>query len=276
MTVTGRTAVYAVTGDPIAHSLSPLLHNAWIAEAGLDAVYVALRVQKPEAFAHLAALGLAGANVTAPWKEAAAQACARLDACTGALQAANTLTVEPDGSLSGFNTDVSGFLTGLDEAQPGWRERTGGAVVLGAGGAARAVIAGLREAGVARIAVVNRDQTKAQAASAFPGGAAMSWDQASDAVAEADLIVQTASGGAQSAAVALLAYARPGAIACDIVYTPRMTPFLQAAADRGLHAVDGLYMLAHQAAAAFEIWFGARPDPAAGRVRLLQALGETP
>lgn len=274
MKITGRTPVYAVFGDPVSHSLSPLLHNFWIGEHGLDAVYVALPIKR-SLLAQLPASGLAGANVTAPFKEIAAQSV-QVSGPAAALGAANTLWREADGGWSGINTDAPGFAEGLEAAVPGWRGGARQALVLGAGGAGRAVALGLAQAGLERVWLANRDEAKAaRGAALHPAIAPLKLAQAPEMAAEADVLVNALSADApDQLLLQVAAAAKPGAAACDIIYSPRMTPFLTAAAARGLTPIDGLYMLVGQAALAFQHWFGVAPDRAAGRRRLLSVLEE--
>ncbi len=270
--ITSRTRLYAVIGDPVAHSLSPILHNGWIADHGLDAVYVALRIAAEDAdaaFPSLKAMGFCGANVTIPHKERAARI-----ADAGARDVANVLTWRADGGLQADNTDGDGFLDALTEAQPAWRESVRTALIVGAGGAAVSIAAALHGAG-ARVRIANRTHERAAALAArFNGAEAASWSALGAAFAEADLIVNATSLGLDGAGDMIWPFdaCAPGRIAVDIVYKPLETPFLAAARARGLVAVDGLGMLIHQAARAFEIWFGVRPDGRAGRARLLAAL----
>lgn len=277
MTISGRTPVYAVIGDPVAHSLSPRMHNYWMEQHGLDAIYVGLRARM-EAFGSLGHFGLAGANVTAPYKELAARSADRLSPEAAALSAVNTLRREADGAWCGSNTDAPGFVVGLDDAVPPWRQTVRSALVLGAGGAARAVAFGLAHAGCPEVWIVNRTYAKAEAAVRLgPGLAAAPWDAAHELAPRMDLLVNAVSPGqAEAALTAIAASARPGAIACDIVYKPLLTPYLAAARAKGLRLVDGLYMLVGQGALSFEHWFGRSPDRMAARALLLQGLGESP
>lgn len=272
MNITGATRVFAVVGDPVSHSLSPLMHNGWIEDHGLDAVYVALRLKSDDPAAAIRALGefgVAGLNVTTPHKEAAAVAAER-----GEGEAANVLRWERDGSVSAFNTDGPGFLDALDEAAPGWNTRVRSVLLLGAGGAARAIGQALSpSADVVRFA--NRTRARAEgAARALNNGHAANWDELEREFGEADLIVQTTTLGMQGQPSRdwPVSRCRVGAIVADIVYRPLETDFLRAGRARGLTAVDGLGMLIHQGARAFELWFGVKPDAAKARARLMAAL----
>jgi shikimate dehydrogenase len=254
-----------VVGWPIAHSRSPLIHGYWLRSLGIAGRYEREAVP-PDEFASFAARigegGFVGANVTAPHKEAAFAACDMLTTNARELGAVNTLWREGD-KLCGDNTDVMGFISNLDEKAPGWRSRAERAIVLGAGGASRAVIQGLMTAGVERIFIVNRTQERAERLVAQFGRKteAASWDGLPRLLAAADLIVNASSLGmvGKEATPIDLEPARPHAIVADIVYIPLETPLLDAAKRRGLATVDGLGMLLHQAAPGFERWFGVRP-----------------
>ncbi len=207
--------------------------------------------------------GLAGANITVPHKEAAFRLVSRATPAAAAVQAVNTIWLE-GGETVGDNTDVHGFLANLDERAPGWDLRGGTAVVLGAGGAARAVLKALLERGFSEIRLANRTMEKAQALADVFGSAVrpVSWDQRSATLSGCALLVNTTSLG-MSGAPPLgidLGCLPDDAVVTDIVYVPLETPLLLAARARGLRAVDGLGMLLHQAAPGFERWFGVRPD----------------
>jgi shikimate dehydrogenase len=254
-----------VCGWPVAHSRSPLIHGYWLKTLGIAGAYERFAVP-PEGFAAFAASigrdGLVGANVTVPHKEAAFAACDRLGADAQSSGAVNTLWRE-GGLLCGDNTDVAGFLAALDACAPQWRGATGGAVVLGAGGAARAIVHGLISRGVERVVIVNRTDERAQALAARFGQAtsAAPWRELPRQLESADLLVNTTTlGMADQPALAIdLAPMKASAVVADIVYIPLATPLVEAARRRGLAAVEGLGMLLHQAAPGFERWFGARP-----------------
>ncbi len=254
-----------VVGWPVAHSRSPLIHSFWLRRLGIAGVYDRVAVP-PGAFAAFAGGigrdGLVGANVTVPHKEAAFAACDQLTANAADLGAVNTLWRE-GGALCGDNSDVAGFLANLDEQAPEWRGGARSAVVLGAGGAARAVIQALLSAGTERIVVVNRTVDRAEnlAARFARGTRAAPWGALPSLLTNADLLVNASSLGmtGQPALEIDLDALDPRAIVADIVYVPLETPLLAAARRRGLRAVDGLGMLLHQAAPGFERWFGLRP-----------------
>lgn len=264
MNISGRAKLAGLMGWPVAHSRSPRLHNWWIEKYGVDGVYVPLAV-RPEhlddALRALPKLGFAGCNVTIPHKEAVAEAVDELDEIASRVGAVNTVVALPDGALWGSNSDVFGFAESLRTDAPGWRADAGPAVVLGAGGAARAVIVALQDLG-ARIVVVNRTRARADALAAEFGCAAADWVERRRVVAEAGLVVNTTSlGMAGEPPLDLpLDLLRPEAVVCDIVYTPLRTKLLNEAAARGNPVVDGLNMLLHQARPGFERWFGLRPE----------------
>lgn len=273
MTVTAATRVYGVIGDPVGHSLSPLMHNGWMADHGLDAVYVALPLKSDDPVADIRTLGrfgLKGLNVTVPYKEAAAKA-----ADIGGGVAANVLTWDDAGTLRANNTDGLGFLHALSEAAPDWRLRVKRALIIGAGGAGAGVAQALAPY-VDTVHICNRTFERAEtAASAIGNARALRWDDLERGFGAADLIVQATTLGmaGQAAPEWPVSTCRSGAIVADIVYRPLETALLAAARRRGLTAIDGLGMLIHQGALAFEGWFGIAPDIARARERLMVALG---
>lgn len=255
--ISGKAMLAGVAGWPVAHSRSPRLHGTWIARHGLDAAYVPLAIP-PERFAEcaraLAACGFRGMNVTIPHKEAAFAVCDSVTPRAHRAGAVNTL-VFADGAISGDCTDGIGFLASLG----GYDPRSGPAVLLGAGGAARAIAAALLDAGAPRVTLVNRSRARAEALAEALGGAI--------AVAEvppledAALLVNTTSLGmaGQPPLELDLAPLPAHATVSDIVYVPRETALLRAATARGLRAVGGLGMLLHQAVPGFAAWFGVTP-----------------
>ena len=256
-----------VMGWPVAHSRSPLLHSFWLKEHRIDGEYVLLSV-RPEELAPslrgLAVRGFAGCNLTIPHKEAALAIVDVVDAASARIGAVNTVIVRPDGALEGRNTDAFGFRENLRAAQPGWRAGAGPAVVLGAGGAARAVVAALLDDGVRDIRLVNRGRDRAAALAAALGGPieVVDWARRAEALAGAALLVNATSLGQTGQPPLELALdALPKeALVNDIVYVPPETPLLAAARRRGNPAVDGLGMLLHQARPAFAAWFGVTPE----------------
>jgi shikimate dehydrogenase len=266
-----------VAGWPIAHSRSPIIHSHWLKSLGIDGSYDKAAVPPGEfaAFAEtIGQGGLVGANVTVPHKEAAFAACDRLTANAADLGAVNTLWRE-NGRLCGDNTDVAGFLANLEEQAPGWAQMTQRALVLGAGGAARAIIKGLIASGIEAIVIVNRDRDRAARLTEKFGKATTTagWDEAPKLLAKTDLLINTTSLGmiGQPPLEIDLRPLHERATVVDIVYIPLETPLLATAKSRGLRIVEGLGMLLHQAAPGFERWFGARPEVTPQLRALLEA-----
>ncbi|SCW73031.1 shikimate dehydrogenase [Ancylobacter rudongensis] len=256
----------AIIGHPVSHSRSPLIHGYWLARHGIDGAYGVRAVAPGDIDSFLAAFaasGLVGGNVTVPHKEAAFRACAARDAVAEALGAVNTLWLE-DGALHGANTDVHGFLANLDAAEPDWARALGEAVVLGAGGAARAVVYGLLQRGVDRVVVANRTRARGEALrdTFGPRVLPIDWRDLGGRLVGCRLLVNTTSLGmkGQPPLDIDLSPLSPDALVTDIVYVPLETPLLKAAKARGLATVDGLGMLLHQAVPGFERWFGVRPE----------------
>jgi len=255
-----------VTGWPVHHSKSPVLHGFWLRQYAINGSYEALAVE-PEHFStflsDLAKNGFAGGNVTIPHKEIALEHVALLDDAARAIGAVNTLWLE-NGKLNGSNTDAYGFSANLNDYAPEWKSaRT--ATVLGAGGAARAIIHSLLQEGYERIHIVNRTFSRAEKLSARFGEKCSphSWNELSGLMGSADFIVNTTSigmAGADTLAMPDMNLLKSDSIVTDIVYTPLETPFLKTARDCGLKTVDGLGMLLHQAVPGFEVWFGVRPE----------------
>lgn len=279
MTIRGSSAIYAVLGDPVKHSLSPAIHNRWIEDAGLDAAYVALRIVRRDAaplIRSLPSVGLCGANVTIPHKEAALLAADWRDDLAARIGAANTLRFK-DGRIEAFNTDASGFMMALDAATPDWRNDTRRACLLGAGGSARAIVAALDSAGFSEIAIANRTKARIAPLAACASQAGIlpfDWNDRANAAAGASLIINATSLGLNDVDPfdAPIDNAGKNIIAFDLVYKPLETHFLKTAAAKGARAVDGLGMLIYQAAAAFELWFGIKPNIDNGRAAALAQL----
>jgi shikimate dehydrogenase len=252
-----------VVGWPIGHSRSPLIHNYWLRQHGIAGEYRAEAVppdEFPEFLQSLTSRHYVGANVTLPHKETALRLSLPDDRAK-AVGAANTLWFE-DGALRSTNTDVEGFLANLDAAEPGWDQRSD-AVVLGAGGSARAVVFGLRDRGIARIHVINRTAERAVALRTRFGEQVQPASAAElpALLAKAGLLVNTTSLGmrGQPPLVIDLAPLRGGAVVCDLVYAPLETELLRAARAAGHPTADGLGMLLHQAVRGFSLWFGTKP-----------------
>jgi shikimate dehydrogenase len=273
--ITGATTVAAVIGSPVKHSLSPALHNAAFAAAGVDWVYTAFEVAPGEAVRALdamRALGLGGLSVTMPHKEAVADGVDALDPAAAALHSVNTVVRSPEGLLVGHSTDGAGFVASLVEADVVVAGRS--IVVLGAGAAARAVIDALARAGAASVTVVNRSIDRAEHAAALAGDAGRVGDAADVAdVAGADIVVNATSVGMASDELPIDAsLLRVGQVVADLVYHPLETALLRAAAAAGARTVDGLGMLVHQAAIQQQLWLGDLPDTAVMRAAALREL----
>lgn len=255
-----------IIGWPVEHSRSPLIHGTWLKQYAIDGEYRREAV-KPENVSEflssLAANGYVGCNVTVPHKEAAFQAADVKLPAAEAVGAANTLWIE-DGQLYATNTDTYGFMAYLGKKEPHWLQGEPKVVVLGAGGAARAIIFGLLESGQHEIHLLNRTEARAQAVATHFGNrvSVHQWDRRQNVMKGARLVINTTSLGMNDASTldVDLSHVDPKCVVCDIVYTPLETTFLQAAKALGLKTVDGLGMLLHQAVPGFEKWFGVRPD----------------
>ena len=267
-----------VMGWPVAHSRSPAIHNHWIRQYGLNGSYVLLPVQ-PERIADavrgLRALGFAGCNITIPHKVAAMPLVDRIDPLARRIGAINTVVVEQDGTLAGYNTDAYGYIQSLLDAQPHWRADAGPITVLGAGGAARAILVALAERGAREIRLCNRSLDKAQALAAEFGAPirAVPWEQRADALDGCALLVNTTSLGMKGQEPLELSLDRlpRHALVSDIIYVPLETPLLAAARARGNVGVDGLGMLLNQARPAFQHWFGVMPELTPELRRMIEA-----
>lgn len=267
MTITGKARLAGVMGWPVGHSRSPRLHGYWLDLHGIDGAYVPLAVRPGDLGAALRALpklGFRGCNLTVPHKEEALSIVDRLDDTARRIGAVNTVVVEDDGSLTGRNTDAPGFIANLVQGAPGLTLDGATAMVVGAGGAARGVIAGLIEAGVVQIRLANRSADKTNALVHAFGSyvVAMPWDERADHLDDVDLLVNSTSLGmvGQPPLDLSLDGLPRRAIVTDIVYAPLETDLLARARARGNPVVDGLGMLLHQAVPGFEAWFGIRPE----------------
>lgn len=266
MTLTAKGRLAGVIGWPVGHSRSPQLHGHWLARYRIDGAYVPMAVP-PErleaALRGLAALGFRGCNVTVPHKEAAMALVDELDPLARRIAAVNTIVVRENGRLFGTNTDGFGFLANLQAGAPEWSAGQGPAVVVGAGGAARAVIVALADAGAPEIRLANRTRARAETLAAELGGpiTLVDWAARAAALDGAALLVNTTTEGMVGRpALDLPLDALPAdALVNDIVYVPLETPLLAAARARGNPVVDGVGMLLHQARPGFEAWFGVAP-----------------
>jgi shikimate dehydrogenase len=254
-------------GWPVAHSKSPRLHGFWLDTLKVDGAYVPLAVS-PDNLAHavsaLPALGFRGVNLTIPHKESVLALCDELDQSAKRMGAVNTLVVLENGSLHGSNTDAFGFLENLQQ-NSSWLPPAGPAVLLGAGGAARAIAVGLSDAGVSEIRIVNRTRGRTEAlieTAAIENAVPVSWEDRDQSLKGAALLVNATSLGMVGKAKLdiNLAALPETAVINDIVYAPLLTPLLKAGTLRGNPVVDGLGMLLYQAQPGFEAWFGVRPD----------------
>jgi shikimate dehydrogenase len=290
MPITGTTKLLGVIGHPVTHSLSPLMHNAALAEMGLDYVYVALPIapdQLAEAVTGLAAIGVAGFNITIPYKQMIIPFLSQISDLARTVGAVNTVWQTPTG-WHGTNTDVAGFVAPLQALGRDWSQAT--VVCLGNGGAARAVVAGAHQLGCRQIQVFGRDPEKLahfhQGWQSSPIGQQLRqnlsvhpWEDLASAIAPADLIVNTTPIGMQPhtdaspLSASETAAIRSGTIAYDLIYVPRPTQFLQQAQRQGAIAIDGLEMLVQQGAASLQIWTQAAIPIGIMRQTLEQHLG---
>lgn len=258
--------VACVIGWPIKHSRSPVIHRFWLNALGLDGDYVIQPVEPEQVvdfFAGFAASGFVGCNVTVPHKEAAFAAVSLRETVAEETGALNTVWIE-DGKLAGTNTDPAGFLANLDTEAPGWDAAPGPAVVLGAGGAARAIVWALLARGFAPVTVVNRTHERARAlADRFgPKVAVAGWDSLPRRLAKARVLVNTTTLGMHGQPLLEVDVAQlpADAVVNDLVYVPLETPLVTGARVAGLRAVGGLGMLLHQAVPGFARWFGKSPE----------------
>jgi len=266
--LSGHARKAGVLGWPVAHSRSPRLHGWWLAQHGIDGAYLPLPVRPDRFEAAVRAmvdLGFAGANVTIPHKEAAYALCDEVDAVGRRAGSVNTLVFGEDGRIRGTSTDGYGFLESIREQAPGWQASDGPAVILGAGGAVRAVAAALLDAGCPRLVLVNRTADRAEALArdlgGQMGGGPVEVATAAPLAGAALLVNGTSLGMQGQPPLEIdLAPLAEGAVVADMVYVPLETPLLAAARARGLRAVDGLGMLLHQARPGFRAWFGLDPQ----------------
>ncbi len=266
MIPSGKARLAGVMGWPVGHSLSPRVHGFWLAEHGIDGAYVPLPVA-PRRFARalssLADMGFGGVNLTLPHKQAALGVCHRVTCLARRIGAVNTV-VFTQGRVEGSNSDAFGFLENLRQGAPAWDAAAGPALVLGAGGAARAVAAALLDAGTAEVRLCNRTAARAEALARDLGGSIrlVPWREREAALGEVSLLVNTTSLGMSGQAELDLDLEAlpPEALVTDVVYVPLETALLARARARGNPVVDGLGMLLHQARPGFEAWFGVAPQ----------------
>ncbi|NVO55918.1 shikimate dehydrogenase [Rhodobacteraceae bacterium B1Z28] len=262
-----RVPLAGVIGHPIGHSRSPKLHGHWLKTYALPGHYIPMDVAPLDLETVLRALpkaGFVGANVTVPHKEAALRLADHVSDRATVIGAANTLVFREDGSIHADNTDGYGFMENLRSGAPDWNAKDGPAVVFGAGGAARAVLQALAEAGVPEILLTNRTRARADHLKEEFGQriTVVDWVQAGNVIESAELVVNTTSLGMQGQPELRVPLdgLQPGAVVTDLVYAPLKTHLLQTAENAGCTTVDGLGMLLHQAVPGFERWFGVRPE----------------
>ncbi len=265
-----------VAGWPIAHSRSPIIHGYWLKQLGLAGSYEAIAVSPPDFpdfVRQLAEYGFSGGNVTLPHKQKACELCDQLTATAAKLGAVNTLWLE-DGALFGDNTDVAGFLSALDEDAPGWDAVGGHAVVLGAGGAARAIVFALLQRG-RRVVIANRTREHAETIAELLSASVevIDWRRLPQALERAAILVNATSLGMKGHPPLAIDVARlpEDAIVNDIVYFPLETALLRAARSRKLRTASGVSMVLHQAAPGFRRWFGGEPQISDDLRRLVEA-----
>ena len=262
-----RIPLAGVIGHPVAHSRSPKLHGHWLKTYDLVGHYIPMDVASADLEVVLRTLpkaGFVGANVTVPHKEAALRLADHVSDRASVIGAANTLVFREDGSIHADNTDGYGFMENLRSGAPDWNPKDGPAVVFGAGGAARAVLHALAQAGVPEILLTNRTRTRADHLKEEFGQriTVVDWVQAGNVIEEAELVVNTTSLGMQGQPELRVPLdgLQPGAVVTDLVYVPLKTHLLAQAEEAGCTTVDGLGMLLHQAVPGFERWFGLRPE----------------
>ncbi|WP_075618147.1 shikimate dehydrogenase [Paenisporosarcina indica] len=257
---------YAVIGDPISHSMSPRMHCQWFSDLEIDATYIPVYVKKENLYdtvQSLKLLGASGWNITIPHKEAILPLLDHIDASAERMGAVNTVVVEDDGSLTGYNTDGIGFVNSLEEAM-GSHLKDAPILLIGAGGAARGIAFALKNSGYTNISCSNRTVTSAERLIGdINGQRALSLEQAEDELSDFHVIIQTTPAGmitAQLDKPMSLKNLTSSAIVADIVYNPLLTPFLAEAKDRGARCLNGVGMFVHQGAYSFEKWTNRKPD----------------
>ena len=270
--------IAGLLGWPVAHSRSPVIHNHWLAEHGIAGRYVLFPAppEKLEAAVRgLSALGLRGCNVTTPHKQAVFPLLDRVDELARRIGAVNTVVVEGDGTLSGFNNDGNGFIQSLRDAKPGWTPDSGPILVLGAGGAGRAVVASLAAQGAKEIRLANRSVDKAREIADVVGPVVkvVPWDARADAADGVTCLANATSLGSAGKPPLDMPLDRlpRAAVVGDLIYVPPQTPLLAAAKARGNVTVNGLGLLLNQARPAFNAWFGVMPSITPALLRAVEA-----
>lgn len=262
----GKIPLAGVIGQPIAHSKSPMLHGHWLKHYQIQGHYIPMDVASSDLSEVIQALpkaGFRGVNVTIPHKEAVIDIADVVTDRAALIGAANTLTFQRDGKLHADNTDGFGFVKNLEQNAPDWDPKSGPAFVLGAGGAAKAIVSALLEAGTPEVIITNRTRARADALKAQFGArvTVIDWSQASNQLENLSTLVNATSLGMSGKEDLRLTLAKlnPQTLVTDIVYTPLRTKLLDAASEMGCVTVDGLGMLLHQAVPGFERWFGEKP-----------------
>ncbi len=270
---------YAVIGDPISHSMSPSMHSQWFSDLTIDATYIPVHVKKEnlaEAVESLKSLGASGWNVTIPHKEAILPLLDQIDSSAEQMGAVNTVVVEANGTLTGYNTDGIGFVNSLEEAM-GTNLKELSILIIGAGGAARGIAFALKEQGYVNLVCANRSLSNAQRLIAdLKSGHALSLDQAEAQLVDFQVIIQTTPAGMITSNVDMplsLKNVTSSAIVADIVYNPLLTPFLAEAKDRGARCLNGVGMFVHQGALSFQKWTNRKPDTKQTIEQVEQLLG---
>jgi len=258
---------YAVIGDPISHSMSPFMHTKWFAEQGLDASYIPIQVKKEQlvrAISSLRVLGASGWNVTIPHKEAIIPYLDHLDESARSMGAVNTVVVEDDGSLTGYNTDGAGFVQSLEEEIGVLLKQQSPILIIGAGGAARGISFALKSHGYTNISCANRTFESAEKLiHDIKGTKAYTLEEAENLMGSFQILIQTTSAGMKNSSIATplsLKFLKPSAIVADIVYNPLLTPFLLEAKEQRARTVTGLGMFVHQGSLSFQKWTTHRPN----------------
>ena len=278
MSIPNGFGLAGIIGMPVAHSRSPTIHNFWLNAHGIRGAYVPLAVapeRLKDALPGLVALGFRGCNVTMPHKQTTIPLLHRVNETAQRIGAVNTIVVEEDGTLSGFNNDGNGFVQSLRDAKPGWRADEGPILLLGAGAASRAVVVALLENGARQILITNRTAEKSEAVAAEfgPTVKAVGWADRNAAMAGTALLVNCTDRGmiGKPALDVDLALVAPTTLVADLIYTPLETPFLAAARLRGCVTVNGLGLLLNQARLAFKAWFGVLPDVTPELLKAIEA-----
>ena len=278
MSIPNGFGLAGIIGMPVAHSRSPVLHNYWLNAHGIRGAYVPLAVAPErlnDALPGLVALGFRGCNVTMPHKQTAMPLLDRVNETARRIGAVNTIVVEEDGTLSGFNNDGNGFVQSLRDAKPGWRGDEGPILLLGAGAASRAVVVALLENGARQIRISNRTPEKARAIADEFGSCvtALAWAERAAALADAAMLVNCTDRGmiGKDALEIDLSRLDPATLVADLIYTPLETPFLADARARGCVTVNGLGLLLNQARIAFKAWFGVMPDVTPELIKAIEA-----